>query len=205
MTSFSSSRFPPTVRNVACVEIKTVNDVFVTPTLFVVDLDGNTPGARILITFQARNDRRFTAWSPDGSRLALNALDSKTKEGSIALVDLDGSKYRKPASAPRPLESSRFRDWKTITPGLRVGAPDNTSDPENTARGRYEALLQEISKAAKIHDDASAKGQDCPKSDRGSTRRSFPMPNSTPDAFLAIAESCCPSDLAGVDAARSGW
>ena len=107
-----------------------------------------TSRARTAARFQSRILEPGTTvtvcWSPDGSRLALNLLDQRTKEGSIALVDLDGSNFRK-----LPLPPGRWNllvcDWNTLTPGLKVGAPDETLDLK-TPRGRYQALLQEIKK-----------------------------------------------------------
>ena len=76
----------------------------------------------------------------------LNWIDYRTKESSIALVDLDGSNFR-----TLPLPPGRWNlsvnDWTTLTPGLRVGAPDQHFDLK-TPRGRYEALILECEKAS---------------------------------------------------------
>ncbi len=80
-------------------------------------------------------------WSPDGSRLALNLLDARTKEGSIELVNLDGSNLRKV-----PLPPGRWNlhvcDWERLTPGLRAqsarpatGSEDNPRPLPGAARG----------------------------------------------------------------------
>jgi RNA polymerase sigma factor (sigma-70 family) len=183
----------PDGRNVACVEIKTVNDVRHS-TLFVVDIDGHNR-REIPIAFEP-GMTVGVCWSPDGSRLALNALDSKTKEGSIALVDLDGSNYRK-LLLPPGRWNLHICDWQAITPELKVGAPDDTPDLK-TPRGRYTALLQEIDKAVKIHDDASRKAKTQEERSR-IYQEKFPHAKLYAGRFLAIAESA-PSDPAGVDA-----
>jgi hypothetical protein len=81
-------------------------------------------------------------WLPDGSGLALILADARTKEGSIVFFDLDGSNFRK-----LPLPPGRWNlyvcDWKSLTPGLKAGAPDEPPDLK-TPQDRYQALLREV-------------------------------------------------------------
>ena len=151
---FSIFKISPDGQSVAYVEIKTIDDNRHSR-LFVADINGKNR-REIPIAFEP-GISAGVSWSPDGSRLALNMINTTTKEGSIALVDRDGSNYRK-LSPPPGRWNLDVCDWKTITPELKVGAPDDTPDLK-TPRGRYEALLQEINTAAKIHDEASRKAK----------------------------------------------
>jgi hypothetical protein len=163
-------KFSPDGRSVAYFGIKTVNDILHFQ-LFVVDIEGKHR-REIPLTF-ADEESVTICWSPDGSRLALNSIDGRTKEGSIALVDLDGSNFRK-----LPLPPGRWNvdlcDWNTLTPGLKVGAPDKNLDLK-TARGRYQSLLQEIKKEKPF------------------------QPRKYVSQFLEIADSA-PNDPAAIDA-----
>jgi RNA polymerase sigma factor (sigma-70 family) len=136
---FSIFRISPDVRHVAYAEIKTVDDLR-RARLFVVDIEGKDR-REIPVTFDP-GTTVGVYWSPDGSRLAVNSVDGRTKEGSIALVDVDGSNFRK-----LPLPPGRWNihicDWNTLTPGLKAEAPDDTPDLK-TPRGCNQSLLQEI-------------------------------------------------------------
>ena len=79
--------------------------------------------------------------------------------------------------------------------------PDQTPDLK-TPRGRYQALLQEINKAAKIHDEASRKAKTSEERSR-IYQEKFPHARLYAGRFLAIAESA-PNDPAGVDALDPG-
>ena len=114
---FSIFRISPDGRNVAYVEVRTVNGLRHCR-LFVVDIEGKNR-REIPIDFEP-GTTVVPHWSPDGSRLALKLFDSDNN-GSIALVDLDGSHYRKLA-APPGRWNLYICDWKTLSPELRVGS-----------------------------------------------------------------------------------
>ena len=82
----------------------------------------------------------------------MNLFDDRTKEGSIELVDLDGSNLRKV-----PLPPGRWNlhvcDWQRLTPGLRAQSVDQPPDLKTT-RGRYQALIEEYKTAFKAYDQA---------------------------------------------------
>lgn len=190
---FSIFKISPDGQRVAYVEIKTVNDVRHSR-LFVVDVDGKNR-REIPIAFELGTTAGVW-WSPDGSRLALNTMSAETKEGAIALVNLDGSKYRK-ISLPPGRWDLQVCDWTVLSPELRVGAPNDTPDLK-IPRGRYQALLEEISKAARIHDEDSRKARTNEERTR-IYQEKFPHAKRYAARFLAIAESA-PNDPAGVDA-----
>ena len=124
---FSIFKISPDGRSIAYVEIKTVDDVRHSR-LFVVDIEGKHP-REIPVKFDPGTSASV-CWSPDGSRLALNLFDDRTKEGSIELVDLDGSNLQKV-----PLPPGRWNlhvcDWKRLTPGLRAQSLDQPPDLED--------------------------------------------------------------------------
>ena len=87
----------------------------------------------------------------------MNMMNGKSKEGSVALVDLDGSNYRKLALPPGRWNSTSATGGHSLR-GSGSALPDDIPDLK-TPRGRYQALLQEIDKAAKIHDEAVRKAK----------------------------------------------
>ena len=167
---FSIFKISPDGRKVAYVEVKTVNDLR-TCTLFVVDIDGNNR-RKIPLAFEP-GATVGVCWSPDGSQLALNPTDGRTKLSSLAIVNVDGSNFRKLALPPGSW-NIHVSDWTTLTPRLKVGGPDETIDPK-TPRGRYQALQREIKKEKPFE------------------------PRKYLGRFLEIAESA-PNDPAAVDA-----
>ncbi len=167
---FSIFKISPDGRKVAYVEIRSVNDLR-TCTLFFVDIDGNNR-CKIPLVFEP-GATVGVCWSPDGSQVALNPTDGRTKLGSIAIVNVDGSNFRKLALPPGSW-NIHVCDWNTLTPRLKVGGPDETIDLK-TPRGRYQALQREIKKE-KPFDPRKYLGR-----------------------FLEIAESA-PNDPAAVDA-----
>jgi thiol-disulfide isomerase/thioredoxin len=190
---FSIFKISPDGQRVAYVEINSVNDVRHSR-LFVVDVDGKNR-REIPIAFEL-GATATVWWSPDGSRMALNMMNDKTKEGAIALVNVNGSKYRT-ISLPPGRWNLHVCDWMALTPELRVGAPNDTPDLK-TPRGQYQALLEEIRKAAKIHDEASRKATTNEERTR-IYQEKFPHAKRYAVRFRAIAESA-PNDPAGVDA-----
>jgi RNA polymerase sigma factor (sigma-70 family) len=190
---FSIFRISPDGRSVAYVEIKTVNEIRHSR-LFVVEIDGKN--RREIPAPLPPGITAAVCWSPDGLRLALNLLDSRTKEGTIALVDLDGSNFQK-----LPLPPGRWNilicDWSTLTSALRVGARDQAVDLK-TPRGRYEALLAECHKASQAFQDEYRKAKTDEDRRKISGERSW-QPRRYLGRFLAIAESA-PNDPAAVDA-----
>jgi len=135
-------------------------------------------------------------WSPDGTRLALNAIDGRTKEGSITVVDLDGSNYRK-----LPLPPGRWNlhvcDWKVLAPGLRLEATDPPPDVK-TVRGRYQTLIQEYEQAGRLYGQA-LKAAKTDEDRRKAYQEKFPRPRSYAGRFLQIGESA-PSDPSAAEA-----
>ena len=190
---FSIFKISPDGRSIAYVEIKTVGDVRHSR-LFVVDIEGKHP-REIPVKFDPGTSVGV-CWSPDGSRLALNLLDGRTKEGSIELVDLDGSNLRKV-----PLPPGRWNlhvsDWERLTPGLRAQSLDQPPDLKTT-RGRYQALLEEYKTAFKAYDQVRKNAKTAEERDRAD-REKYPQPRSYIGRFLAIAESA-PAEAAAIDA-----
>jgi RNA polymerase sigma factor (sigma-70 family) len=190
---FSIFRISPDGRSVAYVAIKTENDLRHSR-LFVVDIDG-THRREIPIPFDP-GTTVSVCWSPDGSRLALNPIDTRTKEGSIAVVDLDGSNFKN-----LPLPPGRWNimvcDWSMLTPALRVGTREQTVDVK-TPRGRYEALLAECHKASQAFREEYEKAKSDEDRRKISSEKSW-QPRRYLGRFLAIAESA-PNDPAAVDA-----
>jgi RNA polymerase sigma factor (sigma-70 family) len=190
---FYSFKICPDGRSVACHEIKIVGESR-HARLFVVDIDGKHP-REIPIKVDAGAPVHL-CWSPDGSRLALNLIDDRTKEGSIELVDLDGSNLRKV-----PLPPGRWNlgvcDWQRLTPGLRAQSLDQPPDLKTT-RGRYQALIEEYKTAFKAYDQARKNARTKEERERAD-REKAPQPRSYIGRFLAIAESA-PADPAAIDA-----
>jgi RNA polymerase sigma factor (sigma-70 family) len=190
---FSIFKISPDGRSIAYVEIKTVGDVRHS-SLFVADIEGKRP--REIPVKLDPGTSAGVRWSPDGSRLALNLFDDRTKEGSIELVDLDGSNLQKV-----PLPPGRWNlhvsDWQRLTPGLRAQSVDQPPDPKTT-RGRYQALLDEYKTAFKAYDQARRDAKTDEDRNRAS-REKYPQPRSYIGRFLAIAESA-PADPACIDA-----
>jgi len=189
---FSIFKISPDSGHVAYAEIKTVDDR--RARLFVVDIEGSNR-REIPVTFDP-GTTVGVCWSPDGSRLALNQMDGRTKVGSIALVDFDGSNFRK-----LPLPPGRWNvhvcDWNTLTSGLKVGAPDENPDLK-TPRGRYQALLQEIKKASQAFLEEYRKAKSDEERSKISREKSF-QPRRYIGRFLEIADSA-PNDPAAIDA-----
>jgi RNA polymerase sigma factor (sigma-70 family) len=190
---FSIFRISPDGRSVAYVEIKTVDDVR-QARLFVVDIE-RRQRRQLPVPFEP-GTTVSVCWSPDGSRLALNLIDVRTKEGSIELVNLDGSNLRKV-----PLPPGRWNllvcDWERLAPGLRAQSLDQPPDPKTT-RGRYQALIEECNTAFKAYQQALKNARTEEERNRA-YREKYPQPRSYIGRFLAIAESA-PADPAAVDA-----
>ena len=169
---FAIARFSPDGRFIAHVEVRTENKIRKCR-LFVMESDG-THRREIPVEFPAGSVTVSPYWSPNGSRLALNAMDSHTKEGSIALVNLDGTNYRK-VPLPPGTWNLHICDWKTLAPELRVqDLKELTAPPATTPRGRYESLIKEIEKTKPFE------------------------PKRYVDRFLALADSA-PRDRVAVD------
>jgi RNA polymerase sigma factor (sigma-70 family) len=108
---YSIFKISPESQSIAYVEIKTIDDNRHSR-LFVADIDGKNR-REIPIAFEP-GITAGVSWSPDGSRLALNMINTTTKKGSIALVDRDGSNYRK-LSLPPGRWNLHVCDWKVLT------------------------------------------------------------------------------------------
>ncbi len=135
-------------------------------------------------------------WSPDGSRLALNPIDTRTKEGSIAVIDLDGSNLQN-LPLPRGRWNTHVCDWAMLTRALRVGAREQTPDLK-TPRGRYESLLAECKRVSQAFQDEYRKARTDEERRKIAGEKSW-QPAHYLGRFLAIAESA-PNDPAAVDA-----
>ena len=190
---FSIFKISPDGRNIAYVEIKTVDDVRHSR-LFIADIESKRT-REVPVKFDP-GTYASVCWSPDGSRLALNLFDDKTKEGSIELVNLDGSALTKV-----PLPPGRWNlhvcDWKQLTPGLRAQSADQPPDPKTT-RGRYQTLLEEYKNAFKAYDQAAQHARTAEERQR-IDREQYPQPRAYIGRFLAIAESA-PAEAASIDA-----
>ena len=141
---FTIFQISPDGRSIAYIEIRTEGDVRESK-LFVMDVEGRDRRA-IPMAFDP-GTTVSVYWSPDGSRLALNGMNDRTKESSIALVNRDGTNFR---TLPLPAGSWNLHvcDWKTLTPGLRVADLERVSaEDARTPRGRYQALREEVKKA----------------------------------------------------------
>ena len=185
--SFTSLKISPDGLSVAYVDL-------VHSRLFVVDIEGKK---RREIPIPIAPGTSFGVWwSPDGSRLALNWIDYRTKESSIALVDLDGSNFR-----TLPLPPGRWNlsvsDWTTLTPGLRVGAPDQHLELK-TPRGRYEALILECEKASQAFLEELQKAKTDDERNKIKREKSW-EPRRYISRFLEVGESAS-DDPAAADA-----
>ena len=184
---------PGTVGAFAHVETKTRDDLR-RCRLYIEDIEGRHR-QEILVPFELGQTFRVY-WSPDGSRLALNLIDGRTKEGRIDLVDLDGSNHRQ-----LPLPPGRWNlhvcDWTTLTPGLMVGTDDVPADP-SSPRWRYQVLVQEREQAM-LRDVAALRTAKTDE-ERNRVSRNWNSRSSTYNTrFLEIAESA-PNDPAAIDA-----
>ncbi len=190
---FSIFKISPDGLSIAYVEIRTVGDVRQSR-LFVTDIKGERT-REIPVKFDP-GTYAGVCWSPDGSRLALNLFDDKTKESSIELVNLDGSALTKV-----PLPFGRWNlhvcDWRQLTPGLRAQSADQPPDPKTT-RGRYRTLLEEYKKAFKAYDQARSNARSAEERQRVD-REQYPHSRAYVGRFLAIAESA-PAEPASLDA-----
>jgi peroxiredoxin len=162
--------------------------------LFIARIEGKER-RELPLTFEYGTPVKV-CWSPDGSRLALNLADMRTKEGSIVFFNLDGSNFRK-----LPLPPGRWNihvcDWNTLTPGLKVGAPEATPDLK-TPRGRYQALRREIETESRDFRAEYKKAKTDEERSRISKEKSF-QPRRYVGRFLEIADSA-PNDPAAIDA-----
>ena len=111
--------------------------------LFVVDIDGKNR-REIPVTLRSRNDGRRLLVA---RRIAAGAQPDRTRAQRRVRSPSSISTARTSESFPfHPAAgTSIVCDWNTLTPGLKVGARDETLDLK-TPRGRYQALLQEIKK-----------------------------------------------------------
>ena len=88
-------------------------------------------------------------WSPDGSRLALNLLDARTRRArSSSWTSTARTIHFRKLPLPPGRWNLQVCDWKTLAPDIRLGAIDPPPDSK-TLRGRYQALLQEFEKAGR--------------------------------------------------------
>ena len=172
---FSIFKISPDGRSIAYVEIKTVGDVRHSR-LFVADIEGKHR-REIPVKFDPGTSASV-CWSPDGSRLALNLFDDRTKEGSIELVNLDGSNLRKV-----PLPPGRWNlhvcDWETTHAGTAgpvprpaPGSEDNPGPLPGAARGVQDGVQGLRSSAQERQDgrgaDSGSTGKSTPSLDRTS-------------------------------------
>lgn len=98
---FPIFRFSPDSREIAYVEVKTVDGIR-TSRLFLIDIDGKN--RRELPVTLRRGATAMPVWSPDGSRLALSQASPQVFD--IVVVGRDGKGLRK---LPLPPQSWSFR------------------------------------------------------------------------------------------------
>ena len=189
---FSIFRISPDGQNIAYVEIKTENEV-PHSRLFVIGIDGKN--RREIPTRFDPGTMAGVCWSPDGSRLALNPIDTRTKEGSIALIDLDGSNFRN-----LPLPPGRWNihvcDWSKLTsrpPRRRPQADPGSENPPRPIR----ALLAECKKASRAFQEEYKTARTDEERNKIKREKAW-QPRPYLARFLAIAESA-PNDPAAVD------
>ena len=191
--SFFLFKISPDGRSVAYVENKAVNGLHQSR-LFIVDIEGKRR-SEVPVPI-APGTMPNVCWSPDGSRLALNLSDYRTKEGWIELVNLDGSSLQKV-----PLPPGRWNvhvsDWQRLTPALRAQSVDQPPDLKTT-RGRYQALLEEYKTAFRAFDQARGSAKTAEDRQRVFQEK-YPQPRLYIARFLAIAESA-PTEAAAADA-----
>ena len=152
---FSIFKISPDGRHVAYIEIKTVNDIRHSR-LFVVDIDGKNR-REIPITFEPGTTVGVW-WSPDGSRLALNLLNGQTKEGSIALVDLDGSNYRK-LSLPPGRWNLHVCDWSGTHSGAQGRRPQQDARFENNRGVATRHCCRRSTRRRRVYEEAARECQ----------------------------------------------
>ncbi len=184
-------RISPNGQRVAYLEVKTLENLR-RSRLFVADIDGKNR-RDIPIAFEPETTVGV-CWSPDGLRLAVS-MTNRNQEGTIAVVNQDGTNFHK-----IPLPSGRWNprviDWQILTQGIRGGAPD---DPDlKTPRGRLQALLQEVRRAAISYEQASVKAKTSEKRSR-IYQDQYPFAKPYAARFLDIADSA-PNDPASLDA-----
>ena len=95
---FSIFRFSPDGREIADVEIRTVDGIR-TSRLFLVDVDG-THRRELPVAFEKGVTVSQPSWSPDGTRLALGLVAPQAS--ALAVVDRDGKNFRKLPLPPWP-------------------------------------------------------------------------------------------------------
>ena len=191
--SFFLFKISPDGRSVAYVENKAVNGLHQSR-LFIVDIEGKR--RREVPVPIAQGTMPHVCWSPDGSRLALNLHDDRTKEGSIGLVNLDGSALWKV-----PLPPGRWNlnvcDWERTHAGTAgpvrrpaTGPEDNARPLPGAARGIQDRVqsLRSRRSTAKTDEERNRANQE-----------KYPKPRSYIARFLAIAEAA-PTEAASIDA-----
>ncbi len=126
---FTIFKIAPDGRSIAYAEITTVEQVRHAE-VFVTDIEGKNR-RRIPTHFEA-GTMASPHWSPDGSRLALSLINTETKEGSIAIVNMDGPNFHIRKVALPPGRWNLFVcDWKTLDPNLRLNAVERPAGPED--------------------------------------------------------------------------
>jgi thiol-disulfide isomerase/thioredoxin len=115
-----------------------------------------------LVSHDQLGDLIFSeARSSDVHDNLLSLMNRKTKEGSIALVDVDGKNYR-PLSLPPGHWNLDVFDWTVLAPGIKAQAlaeaPSVRHDP-TSALSRYRSVLKELEKVSDTYSNLSQKGK----------------------------------------------
>jgi len=196
LTTFKIS---PDGQSVAYVEHWTEGNVR-KARLYVVNTDGQQ---RREIPIKFEPDTLVAMhWSPDGARLALNLMNPRTKEASLALVNLDGSNYRN-LSLPPGKWNLHLCDWQALTPELRVPEPGALEESPETRRAdspqsRLRAVLEDYNRAMKDFIEARQKAKTADERNQ-IAREKYPQPRTYAHRFLELADSA-PDDPAAADA-----
>ncbi|WP_422927428.1 sigma-70 family RNA polymerase sigma factor [Singulisphaera sp. PoT] len=151
---FLTSRFSPDGRSIACVDFGTEVKAR-KPRVYVEDLNGQAH--RDLSLDLEEGSSVDVTWSPDASRLALAVMDHKTRTSRIAIVNRDGTGFRR-----LPLPEGEWNlfvlDWTFHPPArplsdkiLDIPVSPDTASPA----GRYLALRKAEEAEAKAADDAT--------------------------------------------------
>jgi Tol biopolymer transport system component len=109
---FSIAKISPDSQRVACLEVKNVDDLR-QYRLFIANIDGKNR-REIPVAFEP-GTTVGVCWSAVGSWLALD-LHNQNRESTIAVVNQDGTNFRKVPLPPGRWSASVYH-WKTLTEG----------------------------------------------------------------------------------------
>jgi peroxiredoxin/Tol biopolymer transport system component len=141
-------------------------------------------------------------WAPDGRRLALELMNRRRRDTSLALVDADGSNYR---TLPLPAGTWNLNvlGWRVLASGLKEPEPGSLEESPETMKpdspqGLLRALLEEYNRAMKVFFEEREKAKNAEDRQRIAQEK-YPEPRSYSHRFLKLAESAI-DDPAAADA-----